>query len=600
VENKAPRRLNTIGAHLVALVVVPVVLLAGTIFFGVREDFHKAERSARDQAATIAHLASSEVTDELESLETEVAMMPQYAGVLLTPSICEIVSEEQQEAFSDGLRESLAILRADGSPICPGGPTEGIDVAGQTWFRSALSSPEPVIVGPAAIAGLGDQLMIYAIAVSEPKTVLVTIVDLRSFVPLLERRFSRNGSDMDFVLTSSDRQTLISGHGGRSGRSLAGTGFASTGAGVMSFDGVDAVERIYAHEAIPDHGWYLYAGIATDDAFAAATESLRERIFLGIVVILVMLLATFVLARRFARPIRALVKVSERFGAGDAKAKVTPSGPAELKELGQSVNQMMRVRAEAEAALKKAYQAERKAADDLRDLDEMRTAFLRAISHELRTPLTSVVGYATFLDESMDVMPEDSVKSSIKAISTQSKRLERLLLDLLDVERISRGTIEPNYVDVDLGKLALNVVEQTSANRRIKVDVKGAVPATVDAALVERIVENLVFNAMKHTPAEANIWVKVRRHNGHVKIQVDDSGNGVPDELKTAIFEPFTQGEVPQHSPGTGVGLNLVSQFAKLHGGRAWVEDRRGGGASFRVELPAKPASAKSRKRAAA
>jgi signal transduction histidine kinase len=108
------------------------------------------------------------------------------------------------------------------------------------------------------------------------------------------------------------------------------------------------------------------------------------------------------------------------------------------------------------------------------------------------------------------------------------------------------------------------------------------------------MVENLVFNAIKHTPDDSKIWVKARRSNGHLRLTVEDSGNGVPDDLKLAIFEPFKQGDVPSHSPGTGVGLNLVSQFAKLHGGRAWVEDRRGGGASFQIELPAK---AKSQKR---
>jgi signal transduction histidine kinase len=109
----------------------------------------------------------------------------------------------------------------------------------------------------------------------------------------------------------------------------------------------------------------------------------------------------------------------------------------------------------------------------------------------------------------------------------------------------------------------------------------------VDAAKVERIVENLLANTARHTNEEAGIWVRVAPEGDGVMIAVEDGGAGVPDDLKEAIFEPFRQGpQRSHHSPGVGVGLSLVARFAELHGGRAWVEDRPGGGAAFRVFLP--------------
>jgi signal transduction histidine kinase len=111
----------------------------------------------------------------------------------------------------------------------------------------------------------------------------------------------------------------------------------------------------------------------------------------------------------------------------------------------------------------------------------------------------------------------------------------------------------------------------------------------VDAAKVERIVENLLANTARHAPAEAAVWVSVvpTADPAGVTIEVADEGSGVPEELRETIFEPFRQGpDAPPHSPGVGVGLTLVRRFAELHGGRAWVQERPGGGASFRVWLP--------------
>src|SRR4029079_12078498 len=85
----------------------------------------------------------------------------------------------------------------------------------------------------------------------------------------------------------------------------------------------------------------------------------------------------------------------------------------------------------------------------------------------------------------------------------------------------------------------------------------------------------------------ASIWVRVTGESGGALVAVEDDGPGVPEELREAIFEPFRQGpSVARHSPGTGIGLSLVAMFTELHGGRAWVEERPGGGASFRVFLP--------------
>jgi two-component system, OmpR family, sensor histidine kinase KdpD len=104
--------------------------------------------------------------------------------------------------------------------------------------------------------------------------------------------------------------------------------------------------------------------------------------------------------------------------------------------------------------------------------------------------------------------------------------------------------------------------------------------------MVVRIVENLLVNAAKHTPPAATIWVGAHRVDDGVVLRVEDDGPGVPTEERVRVFQPFERGEASAPSPGLGVGLSLVARFAEAHGGRAWVEDRPRGGASFRVLLP--------------
>jgi len=245
----------------------------------------------------------------------------------------------------------------------------------------------------------------------------------------------------------------------------------------------------------------------------------------------------------------------------------------------------------AEEGLSNALQREMDASERLRALDDMKNTFLQAVSHELRTPLAAILGLAVTLERGDVELDKSEMRDLATRIVSNSRKLDRMVVDLLDLDRLTRGIIEPKLSDTDVGALVRHLVDETDMpdDRRVIVEAEPVV-LPVDASKVERIVENLLTNAERHTPVGSRIWVRVEAHAGGALITVEDEGPGVPEELREAVFEAFRQGSAASdHSPGVGVGLALVARFAELHHGRAWVEDRPGGGASFRVFLPGVP-----------
>lgn len=234
-----------------------------------------------------------------------------------------------------------------------------------------------------------------------------------------------------------------------------------------------------------------------------------------------------------------------------------------------------------EAALKR----EQEATDRLRALDEMKNSFLTAVSHDIRTPLAVILGLGVLLQRE-DELSVEQRKEFITKLVESARRLETLLTDLLDVDRLSRGTLDIHPRPVNLGLLAKQVAEETYLEKHnLKLQYE-PVMAFADPARVERIIENLITNAGKHTPSGTEILLSVKREGDGVLISVDDSGPGIPDAHKLEIFLPFNRIDQNDPNPGPGLGLAMVDRFAKLHGGKAWVEDRPGGGAAFRVFLP--------------
>ncbi len=223
----------------------------------------------------------------------------------------------------------------------------------------------------------------------------------------------------------------------------------------------------------------------------------------------------------------------------------------------------------------------------LRMIDETKTNILRAVSHELRTPLTFIKGTSQFLSQEWQTMSVNTVDELFGRVTANCDRLDDLLGSLLDLERLSRGVIEPARQRTDIRDLLDRVAESVQRFGHVLIILGDNVEANVDPSQIERIVENLIINAVRHTPRGTRIIARCARVDEGVLITVSDNGPGIPAELRASIFDPFVQNETSATaSRGTGIGLSLVAKFTQLHGGRAWVEENESGGARFAVLLP--------------
>jgi signal transduction histidine kinase len=231
-----------------------------------------------------------------------------------------------------------------------------------------------------------------------------------------------------------------------------------------------------------------------------------------------------------------------------------------------------------------AFETER--SDDLQQRNEMKDTLLHAVSHDLKGPLAGILGAMQTIRRSDQLeLTADELEDLYRVIEHSALKATRLVDDLLDLDRLRRGQLKPDRDATDIVDLARKAAAEVPALAGHPVRVDGdPVLVEVDAAKVERIVENLLGNAGRHTPLGTPIHIEVHEQSEGVVLLVEDEGPGVPDEIKDEIFEPFRQGAASRG--GVGIGLSLVRRFAELHGGSAHVEDRPGGGARFVVELP--------------
>jgi two-component system OmpR family sensor kinase len=288
------------------------------------------------------------------------------------------------------------------------------------------------------------------------------------------------------------------------------------------------------------------------------------------------------IVRRGLRPLDEMAVAAGEIAGGELGRRVSPSDDrTEVGRLGQALNAML-------GEIEEAFTAQAASEARLR-------RFLADASHELRTPLTSIRGYAELFELGAKHRPAD-LALSMHHIREAADRMNLLVDDLLLLARLNRERpldLEPADI-VPVCRRATEAAQLVSPDHRIALEAPDHLVMACDTERLRQVIDNLVSNALDHSPDGAPVEVGLHRHNGQAILRVRDHGSGVAEEDAEQIFEPFHRADFARarRDGGAGLGLAIVASIARAHGGSVGVRRADGGGAEFWVGLPVGPVDA--------
>lgn len=294
--------------------------------------------------------------------------------------------------------------------------------------------------------------------------------------------------------------------------------------------------------------------------------------------LLVSLSFAAVLSRALVEPLLGLAAATRRLAAGDLATRVPVAGGGELAALANGFNRMAE-------RVELAFRMER-------EVEESRRSLVASVSHDLRSPLASVRAVVEALHDGVVSEPDD-VRRYITSALHDLTEVSALIDDLFELARLDSGAITLQLADTALGDLVSDTLEsmRIRAERRgVHLDgaVHGEPVARVDAAKMQRVLDNLVENALRHTPPGGSIQLVAREEPDAAYLDVSDTGEGIGADDLPRVFDRFYRGDPARQRSGAGAGLGLaiVRGFVEAHGGTVWAESRAGQGATFTLCLP--------------
>lgn len=330
---------------------------------------------------------------------------------------------------------------------------------------------------------------------------------------------------------------------------------------------------------------YVYIILSGEEQASVAAPLHSSYMFkLGKNLFFLSLLATFLMSliaiRYLTRNLRRIESTVHRFQEGDYEARVEADSKGEFAVVATTFNDMAdKIRANI---------------DEMKSLDQLRRELIANISHDLRTPLAIIQGFVETLIMKTEQLPPEDRKRHLQTIYNSSERLSGLISQLFEYSKLEARQIEPAKEAFSVGELAQDVAHKFSVlaagkGINIKLDVPEGLPRIfADLGLVERVLNNLMDNALKFTPAGGEVLLQMHADNDAVQVRVADTGPGIPEGDLPFIFDRYRKGNRAGdgRNSGAGLGLAIVKKILELHDQSIRIQSKVKEGTSFMFELP--------------
>ncbi|MGE5329329.1 MAG: sensor histidine kinase [Deltaproteobacteria bacterium] len=277
----------------------------------------------------------------------------------------------------------------------------------------------------------------------------------------------------------------------------------------------------------------------------------------------------YFISRRISRPIVQMTDAAMKLAGGEKVEEIKAKTSDEIEKLADAFNTMNK---------------------QLEITENVRREFIANVSHDLRTPLTSINGFVQGMIDGL-IKPENYPKY-LAIMKEEINRLIKLTGDILEIAKIQGGAIKLNIVDVktvDVINEIIRSLEITAHQKQVQIVSECPVEFYVkaDSDRLKQILSNLITNAVKYSGEGSQVRISVKQEDDFIKFAVRDNGQGIPEEDLAHVFDKFYRGDrTRQNDGGTGLGLNIAKSLVELHGGKIWVESKRGEGTSFYLTIP--------------
>jgi len=579
----------SLGTRLAVIIMLGSLATVGSVIYAaygaLLEDF---ESNLSAQQASETARVSSLVS---QSLELRISVLDQFATLLtddgqLLPQGQLTKLLRKQQKLSELFPHSLTVMSPNAT-----GLAENIFVPGRvgTYFgdrphwKEAIKTRRPVISRPTIGRSTGVPLMIFIVPIKSDGGELLGLLGgalrMDHTVLIPENVRSDASKDAIFLVVDTDNFLFVEGSGpGRVIEDLPNPGenllidAALSGIRFGEVASASGETLIYATNHLQRLGWLFIRAVPKSLATAPAEQAFIRFFLISIGVTLCILLLTYVALLSTTESLTQMTgRIRSMIQKPESSRRLEEQGAPEVRDLAHAFNRLM---------------DERDANNRLKD------NFVSNVSHELRTPLTSMNGALRLLQSgTTGELPERAKEMTALALRN-GERLQRLIGDMLDFNKLSSGKMRLNLQPEDLRELLTETVSsnettaQESGAKLVASDIPEVILKT-DGHRLRQILDNFISNAIKFSPENGLVTIHAEKisHN-RLRITISDEGEGVPDRFKNQIFDRFAQAEVgtTRAASGTGLGLAISRQLAGLLNGD--VGFFNSGGAHFWVELP--------------